>query len=140
MAEEKILGRGNAARLQVTNMQQEEIRSDWSPRNNRTFRGGQVPRGGWQPREGGQTERREKEKFTGAKMGPGNMAIGQRARPSIKCYRCGKLEHIVQWCREADRICILELEEQLKEKRKQQSPTCSPINIMSYLLELQNVV
>jgi len=35
-------------------------------------------------------------------------------RAQMVCYQCGKKGHILAYCREADRIRIAELEEQLK--------------------------
>ena len=59
-------------------------------------------------------------RLTGAETGQGKMAVDWAAkRAQMVCYQYSKKGHILAYCREADRIRIAELEEQLKEYRGQ---------------------
>jgi len=61
-------------------------------------------------------------------------------RTQTVCYQCGKKSHILAYCREADRIRIAELEEQLKGSGGQYTPICSLINTVYYLAKSWNTV
>lgn len=53
-------------------------------------------------------------------MGQGKIAVDWAARRAqTMCYQCSQKGHITIYCRKADRIRIVELEEALKESREQ---------------------